>query len=101
MSKHTPGPWHVEDSRTRSLLVANKEFIMAQVLFAQLEPDEVDKANARLMAAAPEMAMSVVKLRAALGALRPFPLVVEPVAAALIAEADAALAKAGISLMDG
>lgn len=32
------------------------------------------------------------KLRTALNVLRPFPLVVEPVAAALIAEADAALA---------
>lgn len=35
-----------------------------------------------------------IKLRTALDALRPFPLVVEPVAAALIAEADAAIAKA-------
>ena len=35
------------------------------------------------------------KLRDALDGLRPFPLVVEPVAAALIAEADAALATAG------
>lgn len=33
-----------------------------------------------------------IKLRTALDTLRPFPLVVEPVAAALIAEADAALA---------
>lgn len=50
--------------------------------------------TAPMLAAAPDLLAVARKLRTALDALRPFPLVVEPVAAALIAEADAAIAKA-------
>lgn len=60
-AKHTPGPWHVEPLQAdegKSLAITSKE----SGIIAIIEPDDMgvftkgtDKANASLIAAAPEL----------------------------------------------
>ena len=63
MSKHTPGPWHVfKDS---SIYSKHADYTLAEIV-AGMTDEECD-ANARLIAAAPELLKA---LQAALDALR-------------------------------
>ena len=50
MSQHTPGPWRIS---SRSMIHGGSVFV-ARIQLGHLSPDIVD-ANARLIAAAPEM----------------------------------------------
>ena len=51
--KHTMGPWYL-DFDTVSTEPRRKGYVLAQVSFGSIDPDEV-KANAHLIAAAPEL----------------------------------------------
>jgi hypothetical protein len=62
-TEHTPGPWHVQDdqaSHGKNLCVvgSDHEFIVARVPFG--EP--FDKANARLIALAPQMKEALTEM---------------------------------------
>lgn len=52
MSKHTPGPWHVSSNTAQDLVCAGDE-VVADCTTGDL-PD-ISIANARLIAAAPEL----------------------------------------------
>jgi len=60
--KHTMGPWYL-DFDTVSTEPRRKGYVLAQVSFGSIDPDEV-KANAHLIAAAPEL-LEACKLVAA------------------------------------
>ena len=87
MSKHTPGPWHVEE---RGLYVRDRVWVSAgDVRVAQVdqeyygaEPVGTSRGNARLIAAAPEL----------LEALRPFAFYAEQWLADDTVPEDAAIA---------
>ena len=51
-TKHTPGPWRIEDINQ---IVSPEENIVATVYFDGAEPLSEVKANAKLIAAAPEL----------------------------------------------
>ena len=49
MSQHTPGPWTIEN---KGVILGSEDFPIAYMAFTS---GEIDEANARLIAAAPEM----------------------------------------------
>lgn len=54
MSKHTPGPWFIDGSiRKTDLIVSNNDYQVA-ICITHQNP-ESNKANARLIAAAPDL----------------------------------------------
>lgn len=57
MSKHTPGPWEWQDGE--EALVGPKHVVMLEtnygLTFAKYPGGEIEKANARLIAAAPDL----------------------------------------------
>ena len=59
MSKHTPGPWVFEQSRdhagNRNISASNGDFVAQALDFNSYARDVEVDANARLVAAAPEM----------------------------------------------
>jgi hypothetical protein len=56
MAEHTPGLWVVERSQRCFLVVSKDEMKDWPILVAQTGSDiEIDRANARLIAAAPEL----------------------------------------------
>jgi hypothetical protein len=63
MNKHTPGPWHVEG---RAINGGERDDMLALVNLAMPAADAY--ANARLIAAAPELYEALRKLRAEVGA---------------------------------
>lgn len=69
MSKHTPGPWEIvwhEQRPTQALIMAeNKDTLIAFVNWPGMRPLSVLHANARLIAAAPELLNSLKEVLAA------------------------------------
>lgn len=55
MSKHTPGPWHVGQSSKRGHEVWARTSDTGSMMVAGCGHAEFDQANARLIAAAPEL----------------------------------------------
>lgn len=56
MSKHTPGPWHVDTSSISQFnIVDSNLFVVCDTICGEEKSDEVNEANAKLIAAAPEM----------------------------------------------
>ena len=55
MSKHTPGPWYVEMGNDCRLVVDAQECVVAIVKSPDVDPDEWETANAKLIAAAPDL----------------------------------------------
>ena len=51
----TPGPWKVEKIKAGNLVVTNKDNYVAIISFLNENGDEVEKANATLIASAPTM----------------------------------------------
>ena len=76
--QHTPGPWFYDDSLKSKIMINAKRAAVAVVPYL----DEEAKANARLLAAAPEL---LDALQALVGAVS------DP---ALVAQAQAAIRKA-------
>lgn len=103
MSAHTPGPWVIGRS-SPGAIVAPSGLVVAD---ANMAPNGQMAANARLIAAAPDLLAALVQLRKACNAVRPFAQAVAPITSDVhqaldavafmeaIADADAALAKAG------
>jgi hypothetical protein len=54
---HTPGPWRVKNGR-----VETSDRYIAAILYAESRVTNEDKANARLIAAAPEMLVALKAL---------------------------------------
>ena len=60
MSKHTPGPWHLDTEDEKEIVLGDSSFIAtthdssAYSSYTSVTEDQV-KANARLIAAAPEL----------------------------------------------
>lgn len=52
--KHTIGPWETKTADRNRLFVVANDYFIAQ-LCPGLSPDDADQANARLIAAAPDM----------------------------------------------
>lgn len=63
MSKHTPGPWRVEEWDGVPLRITTDSVIVARVEWDQPIADE-DEANARLIAAAPDLLEAAQNLSA-------------------------------------
>jgi hypothetical protein len=55
MSKHTSGPWYVEEEPAGILVVAEKPGLCVSVTVPGRKTTAEDRANARLIAAAPEL----------------------------------------------
>lgn len=56
MNKHTPGPWHVDTSSISQFnIVDSNLFVVCDTICGEEKSDEVNEANAKLIAAAPEM----------------------------------------------
>jgi len=55
MQKHTPGPWTLDQCNSGWALLANGQNITA-------EPFDATDADARLIAAAPEMKLALIRL---------------------------------------
>lgn len=66
MSKHTPGPWEVDDTCSRCVVPAGGMGRIAMCHGDSVPPDEED-ANAALIAAAPEMLAALRRLFKACG----------------------------------
>ena len=63
-AKHTPGPWRI-DSKDDSHVVAGHgpaTMSVAVASFSGVSPDDEDKANARLIAAAPDLLEALEEL---------------------------------------
>lgn len=91
MSAHTPGPWRIGGTEKRVIFADNGDVVARIACYGeQSETPEAEKANARLIAAAPEL----------LGALRSCVMVMERDLSGLqliqpeLKEARAAIAKA-------
>lgn len=59
MSKHTPGPWHLtprSQTRAEGWKIETKNMTVAVVLWSSA----IDEANARLIAAAPELKAAAI-----------------------------------------
>ncbi len=63
---HTPGPWHTERRRATIAIAEGKGLILAEV-YGQTTLPDLGRANARLMAAAPDL---LVACESVVGALR-------------------------------
>jgi hypothetical protein len=61
MSKHTPGPWRIEAEPHRDELICTDRHQIATVLAVSMEDDQA-AANARLIAAAPELLVACKSL---------------------------------------
>jgi hypothetical protein len=55
MSGHTPGPWTLERDRSQSLSIYSGMVFIGEVLHEVDEPGDQEKANASLIAAAPDL----------------------------------------------
>lgn len=75
MSAHTPGPWFVDrrrdgDSNAIDILAANPEWLrVAAIISDEKEPTEAEHADARLIAAAPDL-LAALRLFANIGEYR-------------------------------
>ena len=72
MSKHTPGPWHDWNDPVCSVMGARQEGdggLKAVAIVAQWPSEEERAANARLIAAAPDMLKALESLDEWLGAV--------------------------------
>lgn len=68
MSKHTPGPWEVGDGSDRNLFCGSGDILgktkRGRAVIARVNPGLKDyEANARLIAAAPEMLEALIHVR--------------------------------------
>lgn len=55
-AKHTPLPWEIEViNGGKDILINSKKRHIAKIIWYGMEKDEFDDANARLIAAAPEL----------------------------------------------
>ncbi len=63
MNKHTPGPWHVSKSTMDRLIYADSEHAFDLAIVRDGGTADVD-ANARLIAAAPELLEAAQMMRA-------------------------------------
>ena len=76
MSSHTPAPWEVENNNNRewspTLVVAKSDFgkLVADCWMTTLIPRETAKANARLIAAAPDLLSALQRVQNALACFR-------------------------------
>jgi hypothetical protein len=61
MSKHTPGPWEVEDDTDEVIVSRDPEANGFQIVAKTYGPD--DAANARLIAAAPDLLAALKHVR--------------------------------------
>lgn len=93
MSKHTPGPWRVEQStRTDQRIVAGNRWIATASnhdFHPTQEENERTKANARLIAAAPNLLLHLARLVECLSAAADDGAYDEQISAALEAIAKA------------
>lgn len=56
MTTHTPGPWTLERNRATSLSVYGSDKVFVGEVYNEIdEPLQTEEANARLIAAAPEL----------------------------------------------
>jgi hypothetical protein len=60
MSKHTPGPWHIVEDRTPTSLEVFAGKMAIAELWRRLDR-HTEMANAKLMAAAPEMLEALIE----------------------------------------
>lgn len=71
MSKHTPGPWHVSEEWDGTSIKAGQFHVTHTIQWCGWHPEEEDKAvtqaNARLIAAAPELLEALVDLERTAG----------------------------------
>jgi hypothetical protein len=90
MSKHTPGPWHVSEEWDGTSIKAGHFHVTHTIQSCGFHPDEEDKAvtqaNARLIAAAPDLLEMLVE---AANFIQPY-----SVGQNLLERIDAAIAKA-------
>ena len=54
MADHTPGPWEVRKGRNHETILSSAGHLIAEIVW-KFEGDEVNKANGRLIAAAPDL----------------------------------------------
>lgn len=66
MSAHTPGPWIVEDDKHGILVLAEGAGLSVSVTIPGRKITAEDKANARLIAAAPELLAALEEITAGL-----------------------------------
>ena len=90
-SKHTPGPWTAEKDYESDWIINGANGSLLAIIEGWT--DEIDKADAHLIAAAPEMYEALKALRVASGKL-PADLKKCPEMVGCLIEADAAIAKA-------
>lgn len=62
MSKHTPGPWNIGTKNGARVWSENGETLIADADASESLRKEIKKANARLIAAAPELLKALTKL---------------------------------------
>ncbi len=56
MAKHTPGPWTAEEATSNSIDIVSEEVEIATIISDEDFPEDCEeRANARLIAAAPEL----------------------------------------------
>jgi hypothetical protein len=62
MSKHTPGPWNIGTKNGARVWSENGETLIADADASESLRKEIKKANARLIAAAPDLLEALTKL---------------------------------------
>lgn len=71
MTKHTPGPWHVGCGRASHIVYAADGYAVADAKTFHLKHESAD-ANARLIAAAPDMLAALELAKSIVERLWPF-----------------------------
>lgn len=91
MSKHTPGPWEYFKNKTHAVISTEKLYDYGRPTIAKIWPGSCkeSEANARLIAAAPEMLEALKNIQSnAKGTMPPFLLEAIMVAEYVIAKAE-------------
>lgn len=92
MSQHTPGPWMVsQHSNGSHLVVCDNDGMPLAGITPQM--DDIENANARLIACAPELYESLREIRGFLGKCKPSQDVTTAECFDAMSRADALLAK--------
>lgn len=69
MTKHTPGPWAVSDERSIDIIIRNSERDPVASVYSAGWPKPTARANAALIARAPDMAAEIDALKVEQGDL--------------------------------